>query len=532
MKPYTERAQRASFLTFSLSPQSKLHPLIMPPYYRTQVILSLGRSAAEVVATFAPVPGLYAAAGMLCAIMELTENVIANRREARQLRDRCHTLLQAAKESSEVGNVNMNNAFQMIQETLSKVQSKMDTWVKLGRINSFLQQNQIKEDIEKCHEGITDCLTHFQLVSHMEIHSWQEEFSVNFAMDHQEVIALLSDVKESQNFIQTTTVDNNTMLKEMMVLLQSALLENKHVADKTHNGLASNLYELQQRTDTLLPNMNLQSGEVVREGNFPVSGTAAMDIYKGRYLNREDVAIKVVRAVNSNEASRRRFMREVKVWTDLWQRDKGKHILPFYGFCQTDGPFPYMVSPWQSNGTALQFVKKYDLGVDYLKMIKHIALGLQVLHEMKVVHGDIKASNIMISPEFEPLLADFGLSQIVEDITGIPFTQSRGVSDSYRWFAPEVCKGQGVLSARSDVYALGMTILELFTHQQPYQKIKHTTEVVIRREKGELPERPNEARILQRGLDEQLWMLLEDCWRTTASERPKINEVIQRMTWP
>lgn len=51
--------------------------------------------------------------------------------------------------------------------------------------------------------------------------------------------------------------------------------------------------------------------------------------------------------------------------------------------------------------------------------------------------------------------------QIVEDITGIPFTQSRGVSDSYRWFAPEVCKGQGVLSASSDIYALGMTILEV-----------------------------------------------------------------------
>ncbi|KAJ3745599.1 kinase-like domain-containing protein [Lentinula detonsa] len=503
----------------------------MPPHYRTQVILSIGKSAAGIVAVFAPIPGLYAAAGMLCAIMELAENVIANRREARQLRDRCHTLLQAAKESNEVGNANMNDAFQLIQETLAKIQSKMETWVKLGRINSFLQQNQIKEDIKKCHEGITDCLTHFQLVSHLEIHNWQEEFAMNSVMDHQEVIALLSDVKESQNMIQSTTVDNNNMLREMMILIQSALFENKNAADRTYNGLAASLYELQQRTDNLLPNMNLQSGEVIREGNFPVSGTAAMDIYKGRYLNREDVAIKVVRAVNSNEASKRRFMREVQVWNDLWMKDKGRHVLPFYGFCQTDGPFPYMVSPWQSNGTALQFVKKYDLGVDYRKMIKHIALGVQVLHDMKVVHGDIKASNIMINSKFEPLLADFGLSQIVEDITGIPFTQSRGVSDSYRWFAPEVCKGPGVLSARSDMYALGMTILELLTHQQPYQKIKHTTEVVIRREKGELPERPLEPRILQRGLDDQVWGLLEDCWKTTASERPKIDEIIKKMDW-
>ncbi|KAJ3710941.1 kinase-like domain-containing protein [Lentinula raphanica] len=504
----------------------------MSPYYRTEVILSLGKSAAEVVAAFAPVPGLYAAAGMLCAIMELTENVIANKREARQLRDRCHTLLQAAKESSAVENAMMNDAFEMIQDTLAKVKDKMEVWVNLGRINSFLQQNQIKEDIKKCHEGITDCLTHFQVISHTEIHHWQEEFAANSTLDHQEVVALLSDVKESQNFIQTTTVDNNSMLREMMALLQSALQENKNIADRTHNGLASNLYELQQISDNLLPNMNLQSGEVVREGNFPVSGTAAMDIYKGRYLNREDVAIKVVRAVNSNEASKRRFMREVKVWNDLWIKDRGRHILPFYGFCQTDGPFPYMVSPWQSNGTALHFVKKYDAGfIDYRRMFKHIAVGVQVLHDMNIIHGDIKASNIMISPKFEPLLADFGLSRIVEDITGIPFTQSRGVSDSYRWFAPEVCKGQGVLSTRSDVYALGMTILELLTHQQPYHKIKHTTEVVIRREKGELPERPCEPRVQQRGLDDQLWKLLEDCWKTNASERPKIHEVIQRMDW-
>ncbi|KAJ7815355.1 hypothetical protein B0H14DRAFT_2603464 [Mycena olivaceomarginata] len=88
--------------------------------------------------------------------------------------------------------------------------------------------------------------------------------------------------------------------------------------------------------------------------------------------------------------------------------------------------------------------------------------------------------------------------EIVQDITGIPFSQSRGVSDSYRWR----------LSLRSDVYAYGMTVLEILTHEQPYNNIKHTTEVVIRSAKGEHPPRPRDVRVVQRGLDDNVWALL------------------------
>ncbi|KAJ7276197.1 kinase-like domain-containing protein [Mycena haematopus] len=481
------------------------------------LVISLGKTAAQITAQFAPVPALGPVAELLCGIIQLCQNVTQNRNAAFQLRDRCHRLGlvvydRAVSKEKPIANENIAVAIDSVIRCLEQIHATMHGWTRVNRVQGFLHQDEIAKDIERCHNMLSDCLASFQIISHTEIHEWQAQFKLDTDEDHRELVSFLVNIENSQAITHDA--------------LQVRVPPRPN---QQHNGLSSNLYDLQFRSRELLPDFHLRSGEVIRIGQFPISGTSAMDIYEGLYLNREKVAIKVVRAVNSNENSMRRFKRECEIWKKLWKIDQGAHVLPFYGFCQNDGPFPYMVSPWQVNGTALTYIKNANDKIDYIKLVRGVALGLQVLHSMNphVVHGDLKASNVVIDISGNPLIADFGLSRIVEDITGIPFSQSRGVSDSYRWFAPEVCIGQGVLSLSSDVYAYGMTVLEIFTHEQPYNNIKHTTEVVIRSAKGEHPPKPTDPKVIRRGLDDNMWRLLSQCWATEPSQRPTIQQVLE-----
>lgn len=61
----------------------------------------------------------------------------------------------------------------------------------------------------------------------------------------------------------------------------------------------------------------------------------------------------------------------------------------------------------------------------------------------------------------QPFIADFGVSRLVEDLTGVPYTQSNGVTDALRWHAPELHSGPGVITTSADVYAFAMTVLEV-----------------------------------------------------------------------
>jgi serine/threonine-protein kinase len=93
---------------------------------------------------------------------------------------------------------------------------------------------------------------------------------------------------------------------------------------------------------------------------------------------------------------------------------------------------------------------------------RKLCAGLAAAHDRGVIHRDLKPQNIMINKRGEVVIMDFGLAAIANELTG---AEARNGTPAY--MSPEQIKG-GTVTAKSDIYALGLVLYELFTGKRPF----------------------------------------------------------------
>ncbi|KAI6017968.1 kinase-like domain-containing protein [Pisolithus microcarpus] len=267
-------------------------------------------------------------------------------------------------------------------------------------------------------------------------------------------------------------------------------------------------------------------GRVVRDTDcHPLCGGSA-DVYRGTIQStRAEVAIKIIRAeLASDMTAIKRTLREVHLWSKL----QDENILPLFGVTTDFDCTVSIVSPWMNSGNAFSYVQ--DESVDPRPLLMGVARGLRYLHTHNppIFHGDLKGFNVLISPEGRALLSDFGLSTLV--VSSFSMSMSRPTGGSVRWMAPEVISSFANAGAKGDVWAFGMTALELFTREIPFNAISPLPAVMLRVLERP-PDRPSSKSTHCR-MTEGWWQLCLSCWQRDPSARPQISQILTSIqTW-
>ena len=93
-----------------------------------------------------------------------------------------------------------------------------------------------------------------------------------------------------------------------------------------------------------------------------------------------------------------------------------------------------------------------------------VADALYYAHQNHIIHGDIKPSNIMLTTEGIPMVVDFGLSK---DIKKLCASKTNEFTGTLAYAAPEQIK-EGIVSEKTDIWSLGVTLYELLTLRNPF----------------------------------------------------------------
>ncbi|KAM0946367.1 putative protein kinase RLK-Pelle-RLCK-VI family [Dioscorea sansibarensis] len=276
-----------------------------------------------------------------------------------------------------------------------------------------------------------------------------------------------SDQKHTKLKIDNTSASDNETRSVV-----SAETDSSHSSDKIENvicELPKELESLKEKYSSVCRLFDLK--ELMQmTSNFSqeklIGKGGSSRVYKGCLSDGKELAVKILKP--SSDALRA-FVSEIEIISAL----NHKNIISLFGFCFENnklilvydflsrGSLEEVLHGEKEKSNALSWVSRYKVAIG-------VAEALDYLHRdsnsQPVIHRDVKSSNILLSDDFHPKLADFGLATSVSSTT--PNLTCSDVAGTFGYLAPEYFI-YGKVDEKIDVYAFGVVLLELLSGRKP-----------------------------------------------------------------
>ncbi|XP_013174985.1 PREDICTED: tyrosine-protein kinase Btk29A isoform X1 [Papilio xuthus] len=238
-------------------------------------------------------------------------------------------------------------------------------------------------------------------------------------------------------------------------------------------------------------------------------------VRRGKLFGTRDAAVKMMKEGTMSEDD---FIEEAKVMTKL-QHD---NLVQLYGVCSKRRPI-YIVTEYMCNGSLFNYLRRAapdQLGPALLlDMCLQVCKGMAYLERHNYIHRDLAARNCLVGEANVVKVADFGLARYVLDDQ---YTSSGGTKFPIKWAPPEVLNYMR-FSSKSDIWAFGVLMWEVFTcGKVPYGRMKNN-DVVDMVQKGQVLERPKGCLI-------EIYNVMRACWRQSPDERPSFRALKEELS--
>ncbi|XP_015691463.2 mitogen-activated protein kinase kinase kinase 3-like isoform X1 [Oryza brachyantha] len=230
----------------------------------------------------------------------------------------------------------------------------------------------------------------------------------------------------------------------------------------------------------------LQSESQWKKGKLLGSGTFGQ-VYLGfNSENGQFCAIKEVQVISDDPHSKER-LKQLNQEIDMLRQLSHPNIVQYYGSEMTDDALSIYLE-YVSGGSIHKLLREY--GAFKEPVIRNytgqILSGLAYLHGRNTVHRDIKGANILVGPNGEVKLADFGMAKHISSCA-----QIRSLKGSPYWMAPEVIMNGRGYHLPVDIWSLGCTIIEMATASPPWHQYEGVAALFKIANSKEVPEIPD-----------------------------------------